>query len=180
MSRPKAAIHRGVDSLILLVFTLFGSMLHAGDTPANALLVLSKGDNTLTIVDPSSLQVVARIPVGHDPHEVTASADGKTAFVSNLRIRSLQHTRRSGSGRPKSTACHRSGCLTWSAWTDVRGWKGLVYRRGSQSHWPLRSHNWEGRLDPRDRPEQNAHALRLARHELDCDHQCQFGHGKYD
>jgi YVTN family beta-propeller protein len=83
MLRPRAAIHRVVDSLILLVVILFGSMLHAGDTPANALLVLSKGDNTPTIVDPSSLQVVARIPAGHDPHEVTASADGKTAFVSN-------------------------------------------------------------------------------------------------
>jgi YVTN family beta-propeller protein len=47
------------------------------------LLALSKQDHTLSIVDPASLQVVARVPVGDDPHEVVASADGKTAYVSN-------------------------------------------------------------------------------------------------
>ncbi len=52
-------------------------------TPKAALLVLSKQDRTLAIVDPASLQVVARIPVGDDPHEVVASTDGHTAYVSN-------------------------------------------------------------------------------------------------
>jgi len=52
-------------------------------TPKVALLALSKQDHTLAIVDPASLQVLARIPVGEDPHEVVASADGKTAYVSN-------------------------------------------------------------------------------------------------
>lgn len=48
-----------------------------------SLLVLSKHDHTLAVVDPVSLQVVARVPVGDDPHEVIASADGATAYVSN-------------------------------------------------------------------------------------------------
>ena len=52
-------------------------------TPRAALLALSKQDHTLSIVDPADLHVVARIPVGEDPHEVIASADGKTAYVSN-------------------------------------------------------------------------------------------------
>jgi YVTN family beta-propeller protein len=52
-------------------------------TPKAALLVLSKQDHTLAIVDPATLQVVARIPVGDDPHEVVASSDGHTAYVSN-------------------------------------------------------------------------------------------------
>ncbi len=52
-------------------------------TPSSALLVLSKQDHTLAIVDPTSLGVLARIPVGEDPHEVVASADGRTAYVSN-------------------------------------------------------------------------------------------------
>jgi YVTN family beta-propeller protein len=52
-------------------------------TPKTALLVLSKQDHTLAIVDPSTLQVVARVPVGDDPHEVVASSDGHTAYVSN-------------------------------------------------------------------------------------------------
>jgi YVTN family beta-propeller protein len=47
------------------------------------LLVLSKHDHTLAIVDPATLRVVARVPVGDDPHEVIASADGHTAYVSN-------------------------------------------------------------------------------------------------
>lgn len=51
--------------------------------PSATLLVLSKQDHTLAIVDPASLQVLARVPVGDDPHEVIASADGSTAYVSN-------------------------------------------------------------------------------------------------
>ena len=52
-------------------------------TPKAALLALSKQDHTLAIVDPGTLKAVARIPVGDDPHEVIASSDGKTAYVSN-------------------------------------------------------------------------------------------------
>ncbi len=50
---------------------------------ADSLLVLSKGDLTLSIVDPATLKVIARMPSGPDPHEVVASADGKTAYISN-------------------------------------------------------------------------------------------------
>jgi len=46
------------------------------------LLALSKTDHTLAIVDPVSLKVLARVPVGIDPHEVIASSDGKEAYVS--------------------------------------------------------------------------------------------------
>jgi DNA-binding beta-propeller fold protein YncE len=48
-----------------------------------ALLILSKQDHTLAIVDPITLQIVAKTPVGEDPHEVIASSDGATAYVSN-------------------------------------------------------------------------------------------------
>ena len=50
---------------------------------ADSLLVLSKGDLTLSIVDPATLKVVAKMPSGPDPHEVVASTDGKTAYISN-------------------------------------------------------------------------------------------------
>lgn len=50
---------------------------------ADSLLVLSKHDHTLAVVDPITLQVTARVPVGDDPHEVIASADGTRAYVSN-------------------------------------------------------------------------------------------------
>jgi YVTN family beta-propeller protein len=55
----------------------------AQPTPSTALLVLSKHDHTLAIVDPATLKALARIPVGEDPHEVVASSDGRTAYVSN-------------------------------------------------------------------------------------------------
>ncbi len=70
-------------SLFVLTGVLGISSVLAEDTPANALLVLSKHDQTLAIVDPSSLKVIARVPVGNDPHEVIASTDGKVAYVSN-------------------------------------------------------------------------------------------------
>jgi DNA-binding beta-propeller fold protein YncE len=51
-------------------------------TSQESLLALSKRNHTLAIVNPSTLEVIARAPVGSDPHEVIASADGKTAYVS--------------------------------------------------------------------------------------------------
>jgi lactoylglutathione lyase len=62
---------------------LAASALPAASTPANALLVLEKAQNTLVIVDPASLTIVARVPVGNDPHEVAVSDDGKIAYISN-------------------------------------------------------------------------------------------------
>jgi YVTN family beta-propeller protein len=55
----------------------------AQPTPKAALVALSKQDHTLAIVDPATLHILATVPVGDDPHEVIASADGKTAYVSN-------------------------------------------------------------------------------------------------
>lgn len=69
-------------ALLLPIFAAL-STLQAQSTPAGSLLVLSKHDHTLSIVDPSTLQVTAKMPVGNDPHEVIASTDGATAYVSN-------------------------------------------------------------------------------------------------
>ena len=51
-------------------------------SPAQYLLALSKKDHTLAIVDPSTLQIRAKVSVGQDPHEVIASTDGTRAYVS--------------------------------------------------------------------------------------------------
>ena len=37
----------------------------------------------MSILNPTTLKVVARMPSGPDPHEVVASTDGKMAFISN-------------------------------------------------------------------------------------------------
>ncbi|HEV2380089.1 MAG TPA: YncE family protein, partial [Terriglobia bacterium] len=68
--------------LLLLGLTIAGP-LSAQSTPSPALLVLAKRDRTLAIVDPTTLSVVARVPVGPDPHEVIADSDGRFAYASN-------------------------------------------------------------------------------------------------
>ena len=75
----KAAI-----SAALLLFCLsVAGVSFAQGTPKEALLILAKRDQTLAIVDPATLKVLKRVPVGNDPHEVIASSDGKTAYASN-------------------------------------------------------------------------------------------------
>jgi DNA-binding beta-propeller fold protein YncE len=61
-------------------------VVHAGargQTPHRSLLILEKDTTQLDIIDPSNLQIVAKVVVGPDPHEVVASPDGKLAYVSN-------------------------------------------------------------------------------------------------
>ena len=59
------------------------ALLLASHAQGAQLLVLEKGSNTLAIIDPHTLQVIARVPAGPDPHEVVASADGSRAYISN-------------------------------------------------------------------------------------------------
>jgi len=73
-----------LSSVVLLMISFFTAIGAVAQTPAPArsLLALSKRNHTLAIVDADTLQVIARVPVGPDPHEVIASSDGKTAYVS--------------------------------------------------------------------------------------------------
>ena len=45
--------------------------------------MVTKQPHALAIVDGETLQVLARVPIGEDPHEVTVGPDGKTAYISN-------------------------------------------------------------------------------------------------
>lgn len=65
---------------MLLVLTTSSICLCANE---NYLLVHNKTDNTLAIIEPTNYKIVATIPTGEGPHELTTSADGKTAFVAN-------------------------------------------------------------------------------------------------
>ncbi len=69
--------------LFLLAPLVVSAAVRAQSTPKESLLILSKHDHTVAIVDPTTLKVIAKAPVGDDPHEVIASSDGKTAYVSN-------------------------------------------------------------------------------------------------
>ncbi len=68
---------------LLIAAAVLGTFVCAAQsTPQRSLLALSKRNHTLAIVDPATLQIIARLPVGSDPHEVIASSDGQTAYVS--------------------------------------------------------------------------------------------------
>ena len=72
-----------VMSAVTAAFTPLGAQRATEPTPSSALVVVSKTDRTLAIIDPSTQQILAKVSVGEDPHEVAVSSDGRTAFVSN-------------------------------------------------------------------------------------------------
>src|SRR6185295_9946708 len=72
---------------LLCLSALAAASLNA-QAPSPALLVLSKEENSLNIVDPRAGRVVGRVPSGEGPHEITVSDDGKLAFVANYGARS--------------------------------------------------------------------------------------------
>jgi YVTN family beta-propeller protein len=77
------AMKTSACAFVLTATLCIPGVLAAQKASRESLLVLSKHDRTLAIVNPTTLQVVAKVPVGKDPHEVIASSDGATAYVSN-------------------------------------------------------------------------------------------------
>jgi len=74
---------RAREIALLTVVSIAAATIHAQPRAQGRLLVLSKGDQTLSVIDPVTLQIVGKVPSGPDPHEVAASADGRTAYMSN-------------------------------------------------------------------------------------------------
>src|SRR5436190_5322992 len=72
---------------VLFLSWLAGTAACAQQTSSSAteqrLLILSKNDQLLSIVDPATLKIVGQVPTGPDPHEVVASDDGTRAYISN-------------------------------------------------------------------------------------------------
>ncbi|MEO7139546.1 MAG: hypothetical protein ABIY51_04700, partial [Ferruginibacter sp.] len=81
MKRKRHSLFVLLPTHLLLFICLFNCT--AIDAQSRSfLLALSKQDHTLAIVDATTLTVLGKVPVGDDPHEVVASSDGKTAYVS--------------------------------------------------------------------------------------------------
>src|SRR4051812_2903849 len=78
----KSLINALIVSLVLVTGIFITADCAAQSSSKLYLLALSKTDHTLAIVDPATFSIIARIPVGSDPHEVIASADGRIAYVS--------------------------------------------------------------------------------------------------
>lgn len=72
-----------LTAVFCFVAVSFIATVAVAQTPSLTLLILAKSDNTVAMVDPSTLQVLTRMPSGPDPHEIIASDDGKLAYISN-------------------------------------------------------------------------------------------------
>ena len=62
-------------ALMFLILPAFGQ--------EGTLIVLNKSDHTASLIDIGSRSVIATLPTGTAPHEVTVSPDGKRAVVAN-------------------------------------------------------------------------------------------------
>ncbi|MFZ3329696.1 MAG: hypothetical protein WA197_03635, partial [Candidatus Acidiferrales bacterium] len=89
--RQRAAA-KSLAAIFFCVFAIATIAQTQTPTPSPALLVLNKSANQLAIVDPATKQVIARIDTGEGPHEVTASDDGKLAFVTNYGAKTPGHS----------------------------------------------------------------------------------------
>ena len=77
----RTGMSRFVLAGVALGVTVFAAPRSWGQVAQHpVLLALSKTDHTLSIVDPVTLKIIAKMPVGPDPHEVIASADGTRAW----------------------------------------------------------------------------------------------------
>lgn len=80
-------------ALIALITAVASGTALAQRGPAGTLIVSNMNDNTATLLNSATGQVVATLPTGEGPHEVAASHDGRWAVVSNYGVR----------GKPGST-----------------------------------------------------------------------------
>jgi DNA-binding beta-propeller fold protein YncE len=83
---PVTASLRWVVSLLLSATIVAASIIptSAQSTSPGRLLVLLRDASALAIVDPTSGSILGQVATGRDPHEVTASPDGRLAFVASM------------------------------------------------------------------------------------------------
>lgn len=74
-------MHRKLTATLAVALGMAG--LGGQTRPSGTLLVLAKADQTLSVVNPATLEVLGRAPSGPDPHEVAVSDDGRTAYIAN-------------------------------------------------------------------------------------------------
>lgn len=65
------------------ILALFLHYLQANCQSTETLLVLNKSENTLSFLNPVTLETIGKTDTGEGPHEICVSDDGKTAFVAN-------------------------------------------------------------------------------------------------
>src|SRR5689334_10237026 len=132
-----------VSVAVATAILLLGSRVPTGAQAAAAgrLLVLSKGALTLSVIDPATLRVVGKAPSGPEPHEVAATADGRTAYISNY-----------GAGRGGYNTLTVVDLVSFTAKPPIdlgplRGPHGIVEARG-KIYFTAEAAKSIGRVDP--------------------------------
>lgn len=74
-------VNRLCAAAVALVMIWAMPVMAAAESPV--LLVVSKTDNVLEMRNPDTFDIITRIPISADGHEVALSADGKSAYVSH-------------------------------------------------------------------------------------------------
>ena len=72
-----------IAALCALGLAGFHSSPVEAQTQTGTLVVVNKGDASLSIVDVSEARIVATLPTGQGPHEVALSSDGRIAVVTD-------------------------------------------------------------------------------------------------
>jgi DNA-binding beta-propeller fold protein YncE len=101
-------------------------------TPSAALLVLEKEDKALAIADPATLEIVARVPAGEDPHEVVASQDGSRVYISNYGGFRTKNSFRCGPVFAEGAGVSRSWTPLGTAGLDILNDKVYFTTEGSK------------------------------------------------
>jgi hypothetical protein len=162
--------------VLLLIAAIVARSSPAEPTPATALLVLSKQDHTLAIVDPANLRVVARVSVGEDPHEVIASENGRTAYVSNYGFGQFHTITMIDLIGQKQIGTIDLGALR-AARVGLCRRQVVVHRGGSEVDRQLRSGVRQGGPHHWHRAEPDAHGLRFSRQQTYRHDQRELGDG---
>ncbi len=79
-------MYRAFAAVSIIVATFMGGACgnaQPSTSRQQRLLILSKNDQLMSIVDPTNLKILAQVPTGPDPHEIGASDDGTRAYISN-------------------------------------------------------------------------------------------------
>ena len=79
----KKILARAVGGMALSWIVAAVFLVPVAGAQTSTVLALSKDEHTVAIVDPATLQVLAKLPSGPDPHEIIASEDGRFAYISN-------------------------------------------------------------------------------------------------
>ena len=83
MSRIRGSRPWIASCVALMALSAATGIASAQAPPPERLLVLLRDASALAIVDPTNGAILGRVPTGRDPHEVTASPDGRFAFVAS-------------------------------------------------------------------------------------------------